>query len=208
MGGIADFFTSLSVVYFLGAGVTVYGLARGWREFWDERVTGRDYQLAGGAAFFLLVPLGVLLHEFGHMLAAWSTGARVLNLGYFLYWGYVEYIPSTNDPLAAWYVSLAGNAASYLLGIVCLAAAVRLVNLRAVMRVMLLYLGILMMAQTLILYPLLDLDPAFEGDWESIYSFQAPLASIITAAVHAVSLVLFILFINRNATAKCLLRSG
>ena len=205
MGGIADFFNSLSIIYFIGAGVTVYGLTRGWRDFWDDRLTPRDYQLAGGAAFFLLVPIGVLLHEFGHMLAAWSTGAEVRSLGYLLYWGYVSYIPATGDPLAEWYVSLAGNAFSYFLGIACLFAAVRLVKLHVILRVVLLQLGILELAQTLIFYPLLDLDPAFSGDWESIYSFRAPIASGITAVVHVVSLIALFFFLNRNRTAKQLL---
>jgi hypothetical protein len=206
LGGIADFFSSLSIIYFIGAGVTVYGLARGWRDFWDDKLTPRDYQLAGGAAFFLLVPIGVLLHEFGHMLAAWSTGAEVLSLGYFLYWGYVSYIPATGDPLAEWYVSLAGNAFSYFLGIACLIAAVRFVRLPVILRVVLLQLGILEIAQTLIFYPLLDLDPNFNGDWESIYFFRAPIASGITAAIHVVSLAAFVFFINRNSTARRLLR--
>ena len=206
MGGIADLFNSLSIIYLLGAGVTVYGLARGWRAFWDDNLTTRDYQLAGGVAFFLLVPIGVLLHEFGHMLAAWSTGAQVLSLGYFLYWGYVEYIPATSDPLAEWYIALAGNAFSYFLGIACLLAAVRLRNLRPIVRVVLLQLGILEIVQTLILYPLLDLDPNFNGDWEAIYSFRAPIASGITAVIHVLSLVAFVIFINRNSTVKRLLR--
>jgi hypothetical protein len=206
LGGIADVFNSLSIIYVIGAGVTVYGLARGWRAFWDDRLTPRDYQIAGGIAFFLLLPIGVLLHEFGHMLAAWSTGARVLSLGYFLYWGYVEYIPSSNDPLAEWYVALAGNAFSFLLGVACLVAAVRLSKLHVVLRIILFQLGILEIAQTLIFYPLLDLDPNFNGDWETIYSFQAPIASGITAAVHVISLVAFVLFLNRNKTARQLLQ--
>jgi hypothetical protein len=206
LGGIADFFTSLSIIYFVGAGVTVYGLVKGWRDFWDERLTGRDYQLAGGIAFFLLVPIGVLLHEFGHMLAAWLTGGRVLGLGYFFYWGYVEYIPATDSPTAEWFVSLAGNAVSFFLGVICLVAAVRLHNLRGVLRVILLQIGILEIAQTLIFYPLLDLDPNFPGDWESIYSFQSPIASGVTAAVHGISLAIFIIFMQKSQTVKQFLR--
>jgi hypothetical protein len=202
LGGISDFFSSLSIIYVIGAGFTLFNLVRYWREFWAGGLTPRAYQLSGGVAFFLLVPLGVLLHEFGHMLAVWSTGGRVLELGYFLYWGYVSYLPATADPLAEWYVSLAGNFLTFLLGVVCITAAVRLRTVRPVIRLVLLQLGILEITQALIFYPLLDLDPNFAGDWESIYSFQAPVASAITAAVHAISLVAFVVFLRRSETAK------
>ncbi len=61
--------------------------------------------------------------------------------------------------------------------------------------------GILQLVQTLIFYPLISLDPNFHGDWDSIYSFQAPVASGITLAVHMLSLLAF-LYIVRSREAK------
>lgn len=207
MGGIGGTFSSLTWVYFLGAGFTVLQLSRSWRVFWttdtSPQAAARIRQLAGGAAFFLLVPVGVLLHEVGHMLAAWSIGATVYGLHYFAYWGYVEWSGGTN--LQDWYVALAGNFVSYALGIACLYLAVRLKPTRPAINIMLAYLGMLELAQTLILYPLMSLDPAFYGDWDSIYSFLVPLASGLTLAAHLASLVLFIVFIRRNRRAKALL---
>ncbi len=205
MGGIGDTFSSLSWVMLLGAGITFYQLSRSRHEFWGSRATPRVRQLAGGVAFFLLVPLGVLLHEFGHILAAWSTGSRVLGLHYFAYWGYVEYIPANNSPLLDWYVALAGNFASYLLGIVCLVAALALKPSRPAVNITLAQLGILELVQTLIFYPLISLDPGFQGDWDSIYSFQAPIASGLTLAVHLLSLAAFVVFMRSNQRAKALL---
>lgn len=203
MGGIGGTFASLTWVYFLGAGITVYQLSRHWREFWNEGVTGRGRQLASGVAFFLLVPVGVLLHEFGHMLAVWSIGDRVLSLGYFFFWGYVEWPGGTN--LQNWYVSLAANFVSYLLGVAALFAAVKAKFRHPIINIVLAYLGILELVQTLIVYPLMSLDPNFNGDWDTIYSFATPVASGITLALHAVSLVAFIIFIQRNRDAKRLL---
>lgn len=202
MGGALS---SLSWVYLLAAGLTIYQLGQHRRELWDDRLTGRARQLAGGAAFFILLPLGVLLHEFGHMLAAWSTGSEVLGLYYFVYWGYVNILPANPGPLLDWYIAVAGNFLSYLLGIACMVLAVRGARLKPAVRVTLIYLGILELVQTLIFYPLISLDPNFYGDWDSIYSFKAPVASGATLAVHVLSLAVFVWFINRNQVALWLL---
>ena len=204
MGGVADLLTSFGLIYLLGAGYTLFQLARNWRAFWDDELTPGDRQIAAGTAFFLLVPVGVLLHEFGHIAAAWSTGSRVLGLHFFGFWGYVEYIPSSSSALLEWYVSLSGNFISYVLGIICLAAGL-VARVRPSLRVVLVQLGVLQLVQTLIFYPLISLDPEFAGDWDSIYSFAAPAASTVTALVHAVSLVLFVSFLKRNRTANWLL---
>jgi hypothetical protein len=142
------------------------------------------------------------------MLAAWTTGSRVLGLGYFLYWGYVEYIPASDSPLLEWYVSLAGNFVSYALGIVCIAAALLWTSLKGVLRVMLVQLGLLELVQTLVAYPLMSIDPNFNGDWDSIYSFRAPVASGITLAVHLVSLAGMLLFVRFSDKANALLGRG
>ncbi len=206
MGGIADTFSSLTWISILGAGLTLYQLGKNWRTFWNDELSGQDRQLAGSVAFFMLVPIGVLLHELGHIMAAWSTNSQVLGLHYFVYWGYVEYIPATSSPLLEWYVSLAGNFVTYALGIICLAAAIFALRLKEVVRVMLAQLGVLEMAQTLVLYPLISIDPAFDGDWDTIYSFDAPLASGLTLAVHIISLAGFVLLMQRNREANRLLR--
>lgn len=206
MGGIGDTLSGLSWLYILGAGFTLYQLSKNWRKFWSDELSPGSHQLAVTVALFLLVPVGVLLHEFGHILAAWSTGSRVLGLHYFLYWGYVEYIPSSASPLLDWYVALAGNFVSYGLGIACIAAALRLSQLRAVLRVMLMQLGILELVQTLIFYPLLSLDPNFIGDWNSIYSFRAPVASWATLIVHLLSLAGFVYLLRSNKQATYLSR--
>jgi hypothetical protein len=195
-GGVS--FNDITLLYLLGAGLAVYQLQRNWRAYISDKLTAQSRQVAAMVAFFLLVPVGVLLHEFGHMLAAWSTGSTVLGLHYFVYWGYVEYIPANNSPLLDWYVALAGNFVSYILGIACWLAATYATGLRINFRVTLSQLGMLELLQTLIAYPLISLAPSFYGDWDSIYSFRAPVASGITLAVHIVSLVVYVIVIRRT----------
>jgi hypothetical protein len=196
LGGASDLFTPLSFIYLFGAGATIYQLVGHWREFWSDPPSALSQRMAGGVAFFLLVPVGVLLHELGHMVAAWSTGSNVLGLHYFVYWGYVEYVPSSSSPLLDWYVALAGNFVSYSLGIACIVSALCWRNLKPIVRVVLYQLGILELVQTLIFYPLISLDPNFQGDWDSIYSFRAPLASGLTLAVHVLSLLAFLYLVR------------
>jgi hypothetical protein len=203
LGGIGDTFPTITVIYLFAGAYTLYRLVTHWREFWSDGLTARNQQLAGGVAFFLLVPVGVLLHEFGHMLAAWSTGSQVLGLGYFFYWGYVEYIPASSSPLLDWYVALAGNFVSYLLGVGSLAVSF-LWRMRPILRLVLFQLGVLELVQTLSFYPLISLDPEFYGDWDSIYSFRVPLASGITLAVHLLSLAAFILLLKRHRSGNML----
>ena len=206
MGGTGDLFSSISLLYLVGAGYTVYQLSKHWRELWGSILSPMARQLAAMVAFFLLVPVGVLLHEFGHMLAAWSTGSRVLGLHYFLYWGYVEYIPATGSAMLEWYVAVAGNFASYALGVACMVAAVALRQAKPGLRAVLMQLGILEVVQTLIFYPFISLNPNFEGDWDTIYSFRVPIASGVTLAVHLLSLIGFVVVIQANRQAKWLLR--
>jgi hypothetical protein len=202
LGGVGDLFTPLTVVYLFGAAATIYQLTGHWREFWSGSLTPTNQRLAGGVAFFLLVPIAVLLHELGHILAAWSTGSTVLGLHYFGYWGYVEYIPASDSALLDWYVALAGNFVSYLVGIASIAAALGWRNLKPVLRLVLYQLGILQLVQTLIFYPLISLDPNFHGDWDSIYSFKAPLASGLTLVAHLLSLAAFIYLLRTQRAER------
>jgi hypothetical protein len=187
-------------MYLLAGAYTLYRLVTTWREFWTGELTRQNQQLAGSVAFFLLTPIGVLLHEFGHMLAAWSTGSQVLGLHYFFYYGYVTYIPASDSPLLDWYVALAGNFVSYLIGVLSL--AVSFLKIKPILRLVLFQLGVLQLIQTLIFYPLISLDPDFYGDWDSIYSFRAPVASTITLIVHLISLVAFFLLIRNRPVSK------
>jgi len=206
LGGIGDTFSSLTIIYMFAGAFTLYQVVKSWRGFWAGALTTHNRQLSGGVAFFLLVPIGVLLHEFGHMLAAWSTHSQVLGLHCFFYWGYVEYIPSSNSPLREWYVALAGNFVSYALGIACLAVAATWGSLRPALRFTIMQLGVLELIQTLIFYPLISIaDPNFHGYWDSIYSFQAPVASWATLVVHVVSLVGFVLFMRWNKSMRTMM---
>ena len=47
------------------------------RELFDRRFTIADRSLVDQAAFFILVPISVALHELGHAVAVWLAGGTV-----------------------------------------------------------------------------------------------------------------------------------
>src|SRR5438445_814193 len=52
-------------------------LVRRWSSFWSQPLDANSRQLAVQVAFFLIIPVGVLLHETGHAVATWSVGGHV-----------------------------------------------------------------------------------------------------------------------------------
>ncbi|MFW6051888.1 MAG: tetratricopeptide repeat protein [Myxococcota bacterium] len=155
-----------AVVLFLIGLYVMYALfalrvgARLWRErrsAFDDHFTARDRQLVGAAAFYLLVPVAVALHELGHAGVAWALGGRIEEWGYFLYGGYV--VPVREPPFApqesAW-IAAAGNVVTLGMGFgAVLWATRRPVN--AAWNYMRLELGRILLWINLFFYPLLSL---------------------------------------------------
>ena len=139
-------------------------------------------QLGDDISFYVAVPIGVLIHELGHAIVVWVLGGRVLEFGFFFFWGYV--LPDRSwGPIAEWVLSSAGT-----WGNVLLALAVWLTwrnsPIRAVRYAMLrtvrfqIYFAFLY-------YPLFTLFLQF-GDWRTIYDFGAtPMLAGGMAIVHA-----------------------
>lgn len=160
-----------------------------WQErhqFWPEPLTGAKQRRLESAAFFLAVPPGVLLHELGHAVVVWLYGGRVLEFGFFFFWGYV--LPDrTFAPLQEWVLSSAGTWASLLYaalwGLVWYRSQSSVIRFfaRRVVRFQIFF--------ALIYYPLFTLALPI-GDWRTIYDFSlAPTAAAITAVLHALILV-------------------
>ena len=158
-------FTLLSIVYAWTSLTTA-------REFWRRRTTLFDQRLTQGeralfdrGAFFLLIPIGVLLHEFGHAVATWQVGGTVERFRWFLFWGYI--IPEGSfSALQHWWISLAGNLVSVLLGVVALAAAVAVES--RPWRYWLMSFARLEFFYSLVFYPVFSLITEF-GDFQVIY---------------------------------------
>lgn len=183
--GLIFLLLSLLNVYY---GLRIAGTLRErWLEFQREPLQPWQKGLIDRAAFFLGVPLGVIIHEFGHALTVWMFGGQVVDAGYFFYAGYVAHI-GNYSPTQRWLISLAGTIGSLLYGLVMWLIFRRIKRssyqyfaLR-ILRVHLTY--------SLIFYPLFTLF-TFVGDWRVIYNFSStPLLSTVTLVIHLGSLVL------------------
>ena len=180
--------SGVDLILGIGALLAVVSLVRSWRSFVDAELTPADRQVATQVAVFVVPPVVVLLHELGHVVAAWAVGARVTDFHYGLFEGAVGIVGNLT-PAQDWLVALAGNLVSVLSGLVMLAAGARAARLRRPFRYVLLFGGIFVLLFSAVGYPLLSATANF-GDWLVIYDFSAtPALSALTAAVHAFGLL-------------------
>jgi tetratricopeptide (TPR) repeat protein len=163
-----------------------------WRErpqIWQEPLTNAKMRLFDSAAFLLAIPPSVFIHELGHAIAVWAYGGRVLEFGFFFFWGYV--LPDRRFfGLQEWVISSTGPWASLLcaaaLGLLWYTARSNVVRYFAQRAVR------LQIFFSLIYYPLFTLGLSF-GDWRTIYDFSlAPVAATITAVLHVLILVVHV----------------
>jgi len=171
---------------------TVVDLRRHWATFWDDNITGEDKSRAYRVVFFLLIPVGVLLHEFGHAVAVWGMGGRVVEFNWSLLSGYV--VPDrTFGPLGTWWLYFSGNLVSILLALVGLVVAM------VARRPMVKFLGFAFFTMewffSLVGYPLLSLGSQ-DGDWVGIYGLPPLPMKAALAAAHIALIVLGYVFLR------------
>ncbi len=184
LGAPADL---LSLLYIAVALYTLWQLPSRWRSLVDAEYTDDDRNLASRIGFLLLTPLGVLIHELAHMLAAGLLGGRDISLSYRVYWGYVQYRGQVG-PTAEWVIASAGPAASLVLG---LAVGYTALRLRQPWRDIGMSFAHATLLLDLILYPGMSLVDGV-GDFRWIYSARTPTLSIVAGVVHAAGLIAYI----------------
>lgn len=178
------FFALLSLLYAV-VGVRIVGdIIRHRRTIFDHVFTETDRYYVGQAAFFLLVPLSVALHELGHAIAIWSFGGHVTDFGFYVFAGFVSYAEPFTDTQRI-IVALAGPLVNVVLAGAALAAiAVRRPPMRAAFNELLFQFAVISTANALIFYPLLDFGTGMEGDWSQIYNGGKPALSAIILLAH------------------------
>lgn len=187
----------IALIYGLNSLRVLWRLARGWRGFWDDALTPDDHRLAGEVAFFVLIPLGVFLHEAGHAAATWQVGGQVVEFQWRVFWGYILAAGSFT-PAEDWWISFSGNLVSIALGLLPLPFLPRLA--RPPWRELGYAFAKQQLFYALIWYPALSVLFGFGGDWATIYDFSiAPFAQITLAAHLALLLALWQL--DRSAWA-------
>ncbi len=178
------FFALLSLVYVVVGIRVVADIIRHRRTIFDHVFTESDRYLVGQAAFFLLVPLSVALHELGHAIAIWSFGGQVTDFGFYVFAGFVSYAEPFTDTQRI-IVALAGPLVNVILAGAALAVMVlRRPPMRAAFNELLFQFAVISTANALIFYPLLDFGTGMDGDWSQIYDGGKPALSAIILFAH------------------------
>lgn len=183
MGGF-NLFILISLFYvFIGLRV-----ARDlWRErktAFDRNFTPHDRMLVDQAAFFVLVPISVALHEFGHAVAIWSFGGKVVDFGYYIFAGYVSYAENFS-PEKELVIAAAGTIVNIIIGVTVIALILlKRPPMRPAINELLLQFAVLQGANALVFYPLLDFATGMNGDWQQMYGGAAGSWRFVVLVVH------------------------
>ena len=183
---------------------TIKQLASNWSEFWDSEVTIADRQLSQRLALFVLVPLGVLLHEVGHSLATWQAGGVVETFRWYFFSGYI--VPAGDFTIVqSWWIFFAGNLVSILLGLIAIPLIFQ-VRKRIIAEICYFF-ACIQSLYALVLYPLYSATSQ-SGDWVFIYNPGFfPLVTPVAIAHILILLILWQLYRSQIALAWRLARN-
>ncbi|MFN8481915.1 MAG: tetratricopeptide repeat protein [Anaerolineae bacterium] len=188
------------IVFLLGASIAIYvayDLYRHWDTFWDDDITPQERMQATRVAIFILVPIGVLLHEVGHALAVWQLGGRVVEFNWSFLSGYV--VPEGNfTPAGDWWIYFSGNLVSIMLGFAAL--LVLLFPVRPMIKLLAVTFAEVQLFVSLLGYPLLSL-LGVEGDWVGIYGIPPTPIKLVIAVFH-VTLLVALLLVMRDPRVR------
>lgn len=184
-------FALISVVYLVLGLRVVYQVVRNFRSLFDKNFTRQDRVLVDQAAFFILVPISVALHELGHATAIWLFGGQVLDWGFYGFAGYVAFDPTEFSNAQQVIIAAAGTFVNLLLA----ALAIGLVFLkrppmRAAINELLIQFTWVSLLNALVLYPVLDFVSGLNGDWMQMYDLREPALSGAILVVHVAVLAL------------------
>lgn len=155
------------------------------REIFDTTFTPFDRSMVDQAAFFILVPVSVALHELGHAVTVWALGGQVVDFGFYGFAGYVSFYPSEFTPAQRILIAAAGSIVNLILILIALAVVFfRKPPMRAAYNELLLQFAFISGINAFIFYPILDVVADFNGDWRQMYDGGVPALSIAIGVVH------------------------
>jgi hypothetical protein len=197
-------FALLSLMYVvIGVRVIAQLIQRG-KKVWDHNFTPQDRALVNQAAFFILIPISVALHELGHAIAVWSFGKEVVEFGFYGFAGYVAYFPFGLSDVQQTIISAAGTLVNLILCLAALAAVLlKKPPFRAAINEVLIQFVFLSGINAFIFYPVLDLFSGLNGDWRQMYDSGVPwLSGLIIAVQAAVIFAGYWLYTNPTMKAR------
>ena len=151
-------FALISLFYVILGVRVIYQLARNFRQTFDRTFTHEDRMLVDQAAFFVLLPISVALHELGHAIAIWLYGGEVLDWGFYGFAGYVAFDPRDFTDAQQIVIAAAGTVVNLLLAAIALALVfLKRPPFRAAINQLLIQFTWISLLNALVVYPLLDI---------------------------------------------------
>ena len=200
--------------------ISLFYMALGVRflfQFWprrqailDDDFTPYDRSMVSQGAFFLLLPISVLLHEAGHAVAILMFGGEIVDFGYYFFAGFVSYNPTGFSETQQWIVSFAGTFVNLVLIIIALWFALfKTPALNQAKSDLLIQFAFISGINAFVIYPLLDLASNLNGDWRQMYSSGVPALTLTIVAIQAaIIFVGFKLYRDPEWQAKVAARTG
>ena len=178
-------FALISLFYVVLGVRVIYQLARNFRRTFDRNFTHEDRMLVDQAAFFVLLPISVALHELGHAIVIRLYGGEVLDWGFYGFAGYVAFDPRDFTDAQQIVIAAAGTAVNLLLaGIAVALVFLKRPPFRAAINQLLIQFTWISLLNALVVYPLLDIVSGLNGDWTQMYGGGVPALSLVILVIH------------------------
>jgi len=200
-----DPFIFISLFYAVIGVRLVVQLVQNWSATWDLNFTPQDRAIVDQAAFFVLIPVSVVLHELGHATTIWLMGGKVVDFGFYGFAGFVSYDPTNFSPIQQILVAAAGTFVNLLLIVITMAIVfLKRPPMRSSFNELAIQFIFISGINAFVFYPLLDLLSGIQGgDWRQIYNGGVPWLSGIIGAVHVgVLLAGYWLYTNPRMKAR------
>jgi hypothetical protein len=178
-------FALISLFYVILGVRVIYQLARNFRQTFDRTFTHEDRMLVDQAAFFVLLPVAVALHELGHAVAIHLYGGEVLDWGFYGFAGYVAFDPRDFTDAQQIVIAAAGTVVNLLLAAIAVALVfLKRPPLRAAINQLLIQFTWISLLNALVVYPVLDIASGLNGDWTQMYDGRVPALNLLILSIH------------------------
>lgn len=181
-----DGFIIISLIYGIIGVQAIYKIIRSWRETWDLHFTQRDRILVDQAAFFVLVPISVLLHEGGHAVMVKAFDGEITDFGFYGFAGFVSYFGFGMSDVEQMLIAAAGSFVNLVLCLLAIGFVwLKRPPMRAAFNELLIQFAFISGLNAFVVYPLLDVLSGLNGDWRQMYDGGVPWLTAIIVAVQA-----------------------
>lgn len=182
-------FADLATIVFIPLIViTIRDLHKNWRSLWDDDVTKEDRSLLLRTALILAVTVITVIHELGHVIATYHFGGKIVDFHYGVIHSWVSRVGVFTPEQNVW-IAFAGNLLEIIVALLLLVVACCLRSPPLV--ALLVYVGWISIANSILLYPLLSM-AGLQGDWAQIYLTPAGKLNLQIGIFHALLLTGFL----------------